>query len=501
MRKIIGIVIALVVGMTAKAEEVSIATADQLRALSSSWSNSNTYKLTADIDLGNSAWTPIGTSDSPFTATFDGQRHTITRLSVNVSGNQGSVIVAGLFGVIGNGGVVKDLNIGSTNILITSQENNNSYYSSVSVGAIAGTNAGTIVGCANRGVSVSGNYEHSSVGGIAGQNSGTIANCYNLGDVYSTTGLNDNYLGGIVGRNLEGGNLKNCFARKSTPSGSGTVSPIYGPNSNLENVSSCFYLNGASTDDIGIEVTISDTESNTITTSESAQDVLLQDRTLYCDASWNTICLPFSIAQGYTGYSPIAGADVRELTAASFESSTGTLSLTFADATSIEAGKPYIIRWKNAIASNLSNPVFMGVTISNDTPTGVTKDLGSNRSIQFIGKYSPLSIASEDKTKLYLGSSNKLFYPSKAMTIKSCRAIFQLTHLTAGEPASSQASARFFSIDFGDGEEPEVTAIEAMEYTETVSDNHWYTIGGMRLSERPTQKGIYINNGRKVVIR
>lgn len=32
-------------------------------------------------------------------------------------------------------------------------------------------------------------------------------------------------------------------------------------------------------------------------------------------------------------------------------------------------------------------------------------------------------------------------------------------------------------------------------------DDHWYTLDGRRLSGKPTQRGIYINNGKKYVIK
>ena len=46
----------------------------------------------------------------------------------------------------------------------------------------------------------------------------------------------------------------------------------------------------------------------------------------------------------------------------------------------------------------------------------------------------------------------------------------------------------------------EVTAIRSIEVSpETKS--HWYTLDGKRLSGKPTQKGIYVRNGRKVVVK
>ena len=32
-------------------------------------------------------------------------------------------------------------------------------------------------------------------------------------------------------------------------------------------------------------------------------------------------------------------------------------------------------------------------------------------------------------------------------------------------------------------------------------DDAWYSLAGVRLSGKPTQRGIYINNGNKVVIK
>lgn len=35
----------------------------------------------------------------------------------------------------------------------------------------------------------------------------------------------------------------------------------------------------------------------------------------------------------------------------------------------------------------------------------------------------------------------------------------------------------------------------------TLDDGRWYTLDGTRLSGQPTRKGIYVNNGKKVVIK
>ena len=56
-------------------------------------------------------------------------------------------------------------------------------------------------------------------------------------------------------------------------------------------------------------------------------------------------------------------------------------------------------------------------------------------------------------------------------------------------------------LDIG-GDDSDTTGIADVErVTGTMSDTGWYTLDGRRLSTAPVRKGIYIQNGNKVVIR
>ena len=77
----------------------------------------------------------------------------------------------------------------------------------------------------------------------------------------------------------------------------------------------------------------------------ATHDAQLRNRTLYRDGDWNTLCLPFDI-DDISG-TPLEGATVKTLSNSAF--SDGTLTLNFEDATSIEAGKPYIVRWNEGL--------------------------------------------------------------------------------------------------------------------------------------------------------
>ena len=229
-----------------------------------------------------------------------------------------------------------------------------------------------------------------------------------------------------------------------------------------------------------------------------ARPVALSGRTLYKDGSWNTLCLPFAV-NDFTG-TPLEGATVKTLESASFDNGTLTLNFSENSLESIEAGKPYIVMWTKEAgyvdddAHNIVNPMFNEVTISNTT-ADVTTDEVIFRSI-----FSPYTVSGENRSLLYLGADNTLYYPSDAMTIGAFRAYFELGDgITAGDLANG---IRAFSLNFGEGE-GETTGIIPVDgsgFTVHGADA-WYSLDGRKLDGKPSHVGVYINNGRKVVIK
>ena len=267
---------------------------------------------------------------------------------------------------------------------------------------------------------------------------------------------------------------------------------------------------------------LADAADNTAAIADHAGQTLavaLSGRTLYKDGSWNTLCLPFSVS---TASGTLSGDGVQAMTLNTSSSSLadGTLTLNFDDATgeTIAAGKPFIIKWDKpanyepydgtnaATCSDLVSPVFMGVTIDAEKHDASVTDV-----LTFTGTYAPVTIPADgDNTKLYLGAANKLYYPTAAMTIGTHRAYFQLADgITAGEPAAAEPTSpqpshvRAFVLNFGDDEATGIVSAEANSslFTLHSSLQDWYTLDGRRLQAKPTAPGIYINNGRKVVIK
>lgn len=247
---------------------------------------------------------------------------------------------------------------------------------------------------------------------------------------------------------------------------------------------------------VSLALTLSDDEDNSALLEQAVgttyQTVTLDGRTLYKDGAWNTLCLPFDVT---IEDSPLSGDGVVAQVLNAEKSSLsddGHLSLTFADAPeTIPAGTPFIIKWNNT-GNDLTNPQFENVTVTVPQPASAGFRGGS-----FVGQFSPFQITSGNLNAIVLlTGNNTLGYSKSTRTLRSCRAHFEvLRQMTAGARLMTG-----YSITFGPSAEADPTAVRSVTVGGGDNDG-WYTLGGQRLSSRPTRQGIYVRQGRKVVIK
>jgi len=146
--------------------------------------------------------------------------------------------------------------------------------------------------------------------------------------------------------------------------------------------------------------------------------------------------------------------------------------------------------------SSIVSPTFYGVTVNAATPTAITS---LDETVSFQGSYSRYKTGGEDKSLLFLGADNTLYYPSTAMTIGAFRAWFQLNGITAGD-LNAPNGINAFVLNFDNDEASGIVDIseEMVNGQSSMVNDQWYSIDGRKLSGKPTAKGIYIHNGRKV---
>ena len=185
--------------------------------------------LADDIDMSGYEWTPVGTEDSPYTGTFDGQGHVISGVTIY----QTAMDYVGLFGYVGSAGAVK--NVALEEASVYSQQNY--------VGAVAGYNSGVITSCYVADSNVMGIMY---VGGFVGWNSGVVMGCY-VADS-SVMGAKGG-IGGFVGH-VSQGTVASCYS-SAVEVIAGTTSAGYGGvfvgNHNGYNIVACYYDSSVST--------------------------------------------------------------------------------------------------------------------------------------------------------------------------------------------------------------------------------------------------------------
>lgn len=153
-----------------KRDTIEIRTVEDLQKVSSGgmYPRNSYYILMNDITISSKDnFKPIGTDyNHYFRGTFDGNKHTIRELEINLPEDDH----IGLFSVLMDKGIIKNLNIEDDGI-----------------------------------------YGYQYVGALVGENAGTIINCGVLIDDIESTGKG--YLGGLVGENTQSGKIINCFAK------------------------------------------------------------------------------------------------------------------------------------------------------------------------------------------------------------------------------------------------------------------------------------------------
>jgi hypothetical protein len=233
-----------------------ISTRTELEALAGYIGNAGQdkhFRLTADIDLANADWTPIGgVEPNAFRGQLHGGGHHIKNISVNAADN---VECIGLFGVLGFGAVIDSVHIvggeikgGTDNVragaLAGSASNGYGQYGAIRVfgcsnsaqvntdGKLLATTGGLIgaitsiqnhtqsslIACVNTGTVIGGGF---LTGGLVGSSSGgsvTVSDSYNQSLVRATKETTGGCeIGGLVGRmSLHGSDpnmhLENCYA-------------------------------------------------------------------------------------------------------------------------------------------------------------------------------------------------------------------------------------------------------------------------------------------------
>lgn len=194
---------------------------------------------------------------------------------------------------------------------------------------------------------------------------------------------------------------------------------------------------------------------------------------------WCPLCLPFDVTPELMAQE-VGSCQVCTLSGIS---SDGVFSFSdVTEGTTISAGTPFLVK----VTTQKDNPVFHDVTIKN-TPAETETFNGAN-GYKFVGTYSPVTL-NTDGTHLFLGTDGNLYKPGTEAgynRLGGLRAYFEI-------PSSAASSTR---VDINDNANAIITLS-----AETVTKTGTFDLQGRRMPQGPLSQGLYISNGRKVLVR
>lgn len=257
-----------------------------------------------------------------------------------------------------------------------------------------------------------------------------------------------------------------------------TIKVGSGEGTNQETKATYNYIRVVTNDYQAATVTSSNTLDEVTVNSFNAQnDVDVQLKRSLSPAHWNSFCVPFTISADVIAEKFGAGTLVY-----TFGSMNGNV-MNFAPSTTIEAGKPYIVKPTKEVV----NPSFTGVNIE----AVAAKQVGANGYFMQ-GIYSVKTDLTTDGTNLFLGDGNKFYKPLGTTTakMKGMRAFFIV-------PQGTNFAALRANIDGA------TTAIdEFATVVEQPTDNRIYNLQGQFVGTSfEGLHGVYVQNGKKVLVK
>ena len=485
------------------------------------------FKLGKDITYDTSNpnnYTPIGgyySNVKNFLGHFDGDGHTIK--GVRISYDYPSDV--GLFGRLGNGAEVKNLTLDDAII-----------YGPEKTGGIVGTNSGgTITNCHvtssvfihpdNSTSTPSKNYHGGIVG--ANQNNGFVSYCTSAATLSNET-ESWNFYGGIVGQNKSGSTLDhNLVIGAIIPYADGKhYGAIVGQNESSGSLDHNYYADCTKKDnkDIGgcngADVT-NQAEPATILTDTKGLSLptSLKDKVVYFRAfrygEPSTIILPFV---------PNRTENVDKFyTFKGVEKDGNYYKAIMEESTSLNYNTPYI--YKAVKPNNETESFRLAFYVNNFESSTSIGEVGSTTPTEhwtFKGSYSEIlwgELSSGQKRNVYgfagqavsdTKDSSKSIEAGEFVRIgeyvrlrpQRCYMEYTPTSSTrAGSLTDEELPETIRVILVDDGGKTDIGSLSPKTGIITFDSDAWYSLDGKRFSTQPAQKGIYVNNGKKVVIK
>lgn len=504
-------------------------------------------------------YTAIGTYDNPFRGTFDGAGYTISgiRIYKKYTTSNKSYMDQGLFGYVGKGGTVKRVNLADTRITAYTSGGGiagRAYHSTIEDCSVSNDvwiyavengadDQGGIVGCSQSGTVrrcisratlaiKSGLTSCNSFGGIVGDNNNTITDCIATGVIIP----NVNARGAIVGYNYDANDLTRNYYRgckvasnSVTPSGVGVGTYNSTATSDVSNKQGALALYAIT---LGTDVTIERTANATLpvtnnkTNKTYANGADIEDQP-YAYAS-ATVNLGYnSVPDGKTPvYSATNGGTISGSTLTMPASDVTVNAGLYDNSLSLTANSANASNWTTFYCGGVGYSVGNDVTIYKAAKNGTSSVtltevsggiIPAGQAVILKATASPvaLTLTQDAATGDYTGNellgvdvetpqdANKTYYvlskpAGKDFGFYKLKNSVNLGANKAYLEVATTGAPGFLGFD------ENTTGVVPIDNGQLTIDNlagAWFSLDGRKLQGKPTEKGLYIVNGRKVVMK
>lgn len=222
-------------------------------------------------------------------------------------------------------------------------------------------------------------------------------------------------------------------------------------------------------------------------------DKITLKRGFAADGGWYTLCLPFALTANEIK-TTFKGALFNEFESVSINDQ-GVAQLKFRKVTETQAGVPYMVLPRKTV----ENPVFTNKTIT-ETPQTIKKTCtasdGKTLVYQFVGVYNPTLVSDVNNIRFVGGDKGtELLMPIGEGTIKGLRAYFLF-------PNSSEGIITQAKLNIDDDSTTGINSVNVINANHS-NETNIYTLSGQQVSknQKTLKPGIYLKNGKKIMVR
>ena len=162
----------------------------------------------------------------------------------------------------------------------------------------------------------------------------------------------------------------------------------------------------------------------------------------------------------------------------------------------LAANKPFMVKTAGDIGDGFYT-FYDKTIVAPASAADLTVDAGEGAT--FVGTYAPMSVTkADDAMKWFLIGGG---YTKWAYITSTSSATWNLMPTEAYIQLPIETQSIVFNFEDVDGGTTAIKSIDVDNLSGKVSAEGWYTLNGMKLQTAPTEKGIYIKDGKKVVIK